>query len=429
MKRHVPAAALALALAASTLATPSQAQQRYEQPDLNASALAPKALLQGTGYTVDERVTFENFMPRFTIRSGHGVWEARGREMLDIRVSELSALSQLAEVSKGDEFASALGKAAVAPVKVAGDLVTKPLDTTGKLVSGAGIMLGRVGSFVGSTAANTGDRISGADDGRTPIAAGTPALPAGTAPPRMFVGDPLGYNRARREWAQRLKIDPYTTNAPLSDKLGDVAKVSFAGTFAVDLTLGAVVAPLHYSSLAYEQGTLEAYQVPPLDLNKRNEERLNAMGVDSARVRALIRNGYYTPTLQTMLTLTLESMGKVGGRAEVVTFATRAISEVEARYVNNSVVLLANYGRSTPLARVRAFDRFVGAQTPDGKLVVALALDVLPWTDVVYAFANRADLRGKDRQLLVTGTVTPLAKEQLAALGWSVQDRLAFAER
>jgi hypothetical protein len=186
---------------------------------------------------------------------------------------------------------------------------------------------------------------------------------------------------------------------------------------------------LHYSSLAYEQGTLEAYQVPPLDLNKRNEERLNAMGVDSARVRALIRNGYYTPTLQTMLTLTLESMGRVGGRAEVVTFATRAISEVEARYVNNSVVLLANYGRSTPLARVRAFDRFVGAQTQDGKLVVALALDVLPWTDVVYAFANRADLRGKDRQLLVTGTVTPLAKEQFAALGWSVQDRLAFAER
>jgi hypothetical protein len=111
-----------------------------------------------------------------------------------------------------------------------------------------------------------------------------------------------------------------------------------------------------------------------------------------------------------------------------VTFAARAVSDVEARYVNNSVMLLAQYGRTTPLARVRTFDRFIAAQTRDGKLVVALPLDVLPWTELVNAFATRADLRGAGHSLLVAGTVTPLAKQQLAALGWTVQDKLAFAE-
>jgi hypothetical protein len=425
MKSHVPA--LALALIASAAA---HAQQPYEQPELSASALAPKMLLKGPAHSVDERVTVENFMPRFTIRSAYGVWEARGREMLDIRVSELSALRQLDEVSKTDAFTSALGKAAAAPVKVAGELVQHPIDTTSNIASGVGIMLGRVGSFVGSTAANTGDRISGADSAaaRPPIAATSAALPTGTAAPRTFIGDPLGYNKARRDWAQRLKVDPYTTNGRLSDKLGDVAQVTFAGTFAVDLTLGAVVAPLHYTTEAYAQGTLEAYQSPPIDVNKRNEARFNAMGVDSARVRALIRNGYFTPTLQTALALALESLGQVAGRADIVTFAARAINEVEARYVNNSVVLLAQHGRTTPLARVRTFDRFVAAETRDSKLVIALALDVLPWTDVVNAFATHPDLRGSERRLLVSGTVTPVAKQQFAALGWTVQDRLAFAE-
>ena len=423
---HKFAAAVTLALIACG---PAHAQQAYEQVDLKASDLAPPTLLKGPTHTVDEKVTFENFMPRFTIRSTYGVWEARGREMLDIRVSELSAFGQLNDVSKTDAFTSALGKAVAQPVKVAGEFVQNPVDTTGNVVSGVGVMFGRAGRFVGSTASSAGDKIGGPDSAppRAPIAATTAAPEQGTAQPRTFLGDPLGYNKARRDWAQKLKVDPYTSNGPLSDKLGDVAKVTFAGTFSVGVGLGAVAAPLHYTTEAYSQGTLEAYQSPPIDVYKRNEERLNSMGVDSARVRALTRSGHFTPTLETTLVLALQSLGRVEGRGDVVTFATRAISELEARYINNSVLLLAKYGRTTPLSRVRAFDRFIAGETRDGKLVIALPLDVIAWTEVVNTFATRSDLRGKERRLLVAGTVTPVAKQQLSALGWDVQDKLVAA--
>src|SRR3954468_3747988 len=127
------------------------------------------------------------------------------------------------------------------------------------------------------------------------------------------------------------------------------------------------------------------------------------MGVDAARSRALARNGYYTPTLATTFVLALQSLGTVDGRGDIVAFATNAVSEVEARYVNNSVLMLAQYGRTTPLARVRSFDNFIGAETRDGKLVIALPLDLLPWTDPVGRFATRADLKAGERRLLVGG--------------------------
>jgi hypothetical protein len=52
---------------------------------------------------------------------------------------------------------------------------------------------------------------------------------------------------------------------------------------------------------------------------------------------------------------------------------------------------------------------------------------VIPWTQVVNDFAKRSDLKGTERRLLVAGTVTPIAKEQLGALGWTVQDQLVAA--
>ena len=87
-------------------------------------------------------------------------------------------------------------------------------------------------------------------------------------------GDPLGYNQQRRDWAQRLKVDPYTFNGALSDQLGQIASVTFVGSFPVDVALGAVIAPLYYAQQFNEQATLEAYQTPPLDIGTRNEARL-----------------------------------------------------------------------------------------------------------------------------------------------------------
>ena len=144
--------------------------------------------------------------------------------------------------------------------------------------------------------------------------------------------------------------------------------------------------------------------------------------------RNFLRNNYFTPTLQTALVLALESLGNVAGRDQVIVFAARAASETEARYVNNSVMLLAQHDRTVaPLAMIRGADNVIAGETRDGKLVVAAPLDYLPWVQPLHDFARRTDLKGAERWLLVSGQVTPLAQQELAALAWRVSDKLASA--
>ena len=405
-----------------------QAQQGYETPALGAVDFAPAELLKGPNHSVDEKITLDGFMPRFTIRSPYGLWEARGREMLGIRVAELGAFVQLDKVSKSDEFKSALGNAVAAPVKAAGELIERPGETTSNVVSGIGTMLGRAGRFVGGAVTSVGDKVSGPEAEKRQISKPVP-LEKGTAPPRSVISDPLGYNSQRREWAKRLNVDPYTSNGPLSDKLGDFASVTFAGTFAVETTIGIVAAPLQYTVAANEQGKLEAYQYPPSDVEKRNEDRLKKMGIEGRPVRDFFRNDYFTPTLQTTLVLALESLGDAAGRGDLVTYATNAASEVEARFVNNCVLLLAQYGRTSALiVKVRSINNVIAGETRDGRLVIPVAVDYVAWTQVVNDFAGRPDLKGASRQLLIAGTATERAKRELAARGWTVSDKLAGAK-
>jgi hypothetical protein len=157
------------------------------------------------------------------------------------------------------------------------------------------------------------------------------------------------------------------------------------------------------------------------------EARLKKMGIEGLRVRTLLRNNYFTPTLQTALVLALESMGNIAGRGEVIVFAARASSETEARYVNISGMMLAQYHRTSPLAKIRGAHNVIAGETKDGKLIVAAPLDYLPWIKPVDDFARRTDLKGAERWLLVSGKTTPRATQELTTLGWRVSDNLASA--
>ncbi|HYH40644.1 MAG TPA: hypothetical protein VD867_01565 [Burkholderiales bacterium] len=410
-------AALTFAVAAS-----AGAQQYETAAEFKAAEFAPAALLKGPLHTIDEKVVVERGLPRFTIRSKHGTWEARGVEMLAIRVSELPAFAQLESVSKTDEFVKATGRALAAPIKTTGQLITNPIDTTGNIVSGIGMMVGRVGRTAGAAATRVGD--TGADTGKKGIAVQQVKPELGTAEPRG-ISDPLGFNTARREWAKRLNVDPYTSNAPLGDKLSQMASASFAGSLPVDLTLGAVVAPLHYASVTNNVAQAQAYQLPPNDLEAANERKLKAMGIEGLPVRTFFRNRYFTPTLQTALVFALESLGNVSGRGEIITFAGRASSEAEARYVNNSLTMLSLYSRSgTPIASVRGADNVIAGQTRDGKLIIPAPLDYVAWVQPVEDFARRSDLKGSERTVLLAGKATPRATKELATLGWRVNENV-----
>jgi hypothetical protein len=187
-----------------------------------------------------------------------------------------------------------------------------------------------------------------------------------------------------------------------------------------------VIAPLYYAQEINAAATLEAYQTPPIDIEARNEARLKGMGIEGLPVRTFFRNKYFTPTLQTAFVLALDSLGNVAGRGEVLELATHAASEIEVRYVNNSVLLLAQYGRTVaPLSRVRGAGNVIAGQTTDARLIIAAPLDYVPWVEPVDFLTSRTDLAAADRTLLVSGVVTPRARQELTARGWRVVENLA----
>jgi hypothetical protein len=160
-----------------------------------------------------------------------------------------------------------------------------------------------------------------------------------------------------------------------------------------------------------------------LDVEKRNTVRLNTMGIKDLPVRKLLRNKYFTPTLQTSLVLALESLPNVQGRTTVVDFASRAGSDIEARYVINSVAMLSKFNKSTaPLSSIQAAGNVLAGTTADGKLIVAVPLDYVPWIKPVGDFASRTDLKGAERRILVAGKVTPMASQELGKRGWQISD-------
>ena len=115
------------------------AQDAFERPTpLNAADLAPNDLLGGPHYKVAPEVRIEGYLPTFKVQSDFGDFSAVGVEMLRVRVSEVPAIGSLAEASKSDAFANALGKSAMAPVDFAKNLATDSGRTTANVVNGIG---------------------------------------------------------------------------------------------------------------------------------------------------------------------------------------------------------------------------------------------------------------------------------------------------
>ena len=98
-------------------------------PTLPAAALAPAALLNGAGYTVDPNAPVVGYMGQFTLRAPAGTFNADGTQMLAIRIGELAAIAQLSQLSQSGVFADALAASAMKTGAAIGQAVTNPVQT------------------------------------------------------------------------------------------------------------------------------------------------------------------------------------------------------------------------------------------------------------------------------------------------------------
>jgi hypothetical protein len=416
MTRKTKLLAVALWLSSVVFAGGARAQARFEEaPVLKASDLAPPAMLKGPRFAVDERVPVVDLLARFVVRSDYGVFEAHGRDMLGTRVIEVAALAELDKTSKTEEFLKAAGSAAARPVKAAANMVMNPVDT----VKGAPAAVGRFFDRVELGA----KRIAGATQGEASTADKTVAV---TKRVGGVTADVLGYEQERRELAKRLGVDPYTTNHVLSEKMNDLAWVAFSGRVGLN-TVVAVVVPFSMVISATTITNDMVWDMKPADLLTLDERKLREMGVGEDRVAALLNNQWYSITALTSLVNSLESLAGVRGRDQIVAFAGAAATEDRARLIVAATVMLARYhGTVEPLVQVSAPGPII-ARTKAGSVLVPAPVDYVPWTEPVAKFARRPDLKAKARTVWLTGTLSPQAKREFKALGWTVRDGSAPA--
>lgn len=376
-------------------------------PTLDAATLAPAELLNGAGYTVDAKAPVVGYMGQFTLRAPAGTFAADGTEMLAIRVAELTAIAQLGRMSQTGVFADALAASAKKTGAAVGRAVTNPVETV------AGIPAG-VGRFFQSTATT----ISRATES---VAGSSTSQQASTSDTAMNL---LGVNKAKRRIARQVGADPYTTNPVLAKQLDELALAAFAGGVSLDAALAVSTAGVATAISATASVSNLVWDKSPEDIRTINEKKLAAMGVDANTVRNFVTNRWFTPTLSVPFVEHLARLPAAKGRAAVIALAATVASEGEARFLLNAAAIARRVGTERdPVVALDLAGRILVVRTRGGRIEVPAPVDYVAWTEPVQAIAQRKDLKGDKRNIVVTGVASASAREGLQATGWAVRER------
>jgi hypothetical protein len=170
------------------------------------------------------------------------------------------------------------------------------------------------------------------------------------------------------------------------------------------------------------------FQRPELaaeDQVRLNRIELAVMGVPADASDAFLRQPSWSLQRATRLVDALAALEPVDGRARFVELATVAGSEEDALgFAHVAELLLAWHETRVPLERIAEIERLPAAWASDGSLVLALDADCLAWTRPAARLADAlAAAAGGRGVLLLPGTLTPRAADELAARGITPVER------
>jgi hypothetical protein len=223
----------------------------------------------------------------------------------------------------------------------------------------------------------------------------------------------------RREWAQKVGADPYTTNQQLSDKLDEVAWTAYAGGFALNFAV-----PTIPGLGMVETADKLVYDLPPGDLQKRNDDKLKAAGVTDAARKALFVNRNFTPTLETELTDAIAALGPAQGKSLLVSLAAESKTEGDARYIRRCVQMLVAGAKEVGGWRGFTTSRNeIEAVTPDLRVVLPWAVGYMTWNAETVPVETAPVMAARTREVWISGVATDRAKQELKAKGFAVLEK------
>ncbi len=373
-------------------------------PTLRLSDFAGLPPAAGKGYRVGTNVPIAGYYGQFSLHTDQGDMTVDGVSLLRQRIAEVGPADALQKLSTSEVFADALGQSAKSGAQAIGQAVTHPVDTVQKLPAGIGRFFKSVGNTVQDAVSTSAEKgVGSATD------------------------DALGVNKARRALAEKVGVDPYTSNPHLSARLDQLARAAVAGGISIDVVLAVSTAGAATIVSATKAVSNLAWSLPPASVRERNEKELATLGVDPATRARLLDNPHFTPTMALSFVEALRRLGVREGANAFVALAAGAQSEVEARfYIAQLRMAHAHAQRAHRITSMKALGRVGGFRTSDGGLFVPVALDYLTWTDGVKTFIGRRDDRVRTRTAWFTGKLSPRAAAELHRAGWSVRTDVAL---
>lgn len=386
--------------------------------------LVPEDLRGGERYQLGPIGHVVNFGYEFELYSDFGEYRVRGIDMLEKRVNEIHALERLEQISKTDAFAKSFSEALKNPLVRTWTVARKPISTVAGIPGGVvRYMQGKFyevkkGSRVVASKANSQNfknrEPKASEDGES--SEGTVKKVGGAT--KKLSRRHLGFDRAKRGWARRLKVDPYTTNDNLQYELERIAWASSVGSFAAEFAMPAS------SVLSY---TLQAQELvwskSALELERLNSIAIKNMGIEEDVIMIFNDLDHYTLTEKTELVLTLEGLD-VDGRLELVRLLLEVQSREEALLVVKIVSVFGNYSQLIkPLHRLEVRRGLAVAVSEEGSIILPLALDYLHWSPDLTDPLLSEEMEGVSRELWISGTASSIAKRQLALRHWKLEER------
>jgi len=415
-----PAVTLA-AVASAALAVAAA----YEGPrTFQASEILKPSQVKGPHFSVAPTVKTEGYLHVFDLTTDWGPLEAEGESMLLMRIHEVGALAELDEVSKSAVFVKAAGTSVLNVGKGVASVVKDP----GATAKGMGEGVKRFGTNLGRKAKRTTDKAVASATSDKEKTEGQKSTTDKAAEAGVGVANSaLGVNSSARKWAQKVGVDPYTSNPILKKALVDLGKIDAAGGLAAKI---AVPIPLVVSGTA-TAGKLVWAQDPEA-LLKGNEQKLREMGTGAEVIKQLYLSKGFTLTLHTALAGSLREVNVPGG-ADYVATAAEADAEREGVFFAESAGMLARFHKTAPVTALLTDSRALVAKTKDGRAVVLLPVDWVQWTAAYDKALTEVEKRAKAElgatklELRMTGTMSAVAKKEMAARGWTVTENVPLS--
>ncbi len=386
----------------------SSAQVKFEGPtNQKASDILPPQLLSGPHFRVRDKVVSYGYMHHFVVDSDYGVFEVTGDFALRKLIREIGAIAVLSDIKRSQAYLDGLKNAAVQPLQFGANLLTDPVDTISGVPKGITRLFENVATGLTTKADPSQDN---------------------------KVKQMLAVSANKRELAHRLGVDVYSSNSVLQKELNSVAWATALGS----LTLSAALAPVGGPAVMAVSATRAAQQVtelnkeyPPERLRQINEQKLLAMGIPSYTVSLFLDHPSFTTTHDSVITNSLEALQGAKGRDMFLQQATTADDEETANfYMYVAETLRGLQQKGAKIQDIWVFGPLVFARAANGTVLVPLPLDQAFWTerasqrvpDGITAYKAQ-NPNARKFEFWVTGTVTKLAKDQLAKLGASVVER------